>query len=161
MKTGKRIVSLVLIALLVILAAAPAFASSRPSGAYIVATSKHSKLNLRNGPGLGYSVQVKLPRGAIVVYQSTEKGWWKVQYAGGEGYVDKRYLWSVDKSPWAQYTSVDNLYVRARPSVLSFAYGKLRPGRKVSILGQKGTWSFISYKGYTGWVASKYLFRVS
>ena len=155
-----RLICLVMVALLVSLTAMPAMAAKNPSGAYIVATSKGSNLNMRSGPGILYGVTAKLPRGAIVVYQSSSKGWWKVMYCGGEGYVDPTYLWSVDRSPAAQYSSVDNLYVRAQPSVFSFAYGKLRPGRLVTIVRQKGTWSLINYRGYTGWAASKYLFRV-
>lgn len=157
----RRLLCLALAAMLLAMAGMPAVAAGKVSGrAFIVATSKGSHLNLREGPGLGYGVQAKLPRGTVVVYEATKYGWWKVSTAEGIGYVDKRYLWPAEFSPAAKYSSVDNLYVRTGPSVYHFAYGKLRPGRLVTIEKQDGSWSYINYKGYTGWVASKYLIRV-
>lgn len=157
----RRIVCLVLAMVLLALAGAPALASSRPSGAYVVMVSKDSKLCVRSSPYLADNVQAKLSRGAVVVYDSTAKGWWKVQYSGGTGYVDSRYLSSVAASPDAVYTSVVKLRVRFGPSTSALVYRpRLKPGTKVTLVRQSGSWVMINYKGHTGWVASKYLRRV-
>lgn len=161
-RIGRRLLCLALAMLLLALTFAPAYAESKPAGGYIVAVSKGSHLNVRYGPGTGYGVKMKLPRGAVVVYQSQTKGWWYVMYAGGAGYVDGKYLWSVDWSPKAKYVAVANLYVRYGPSTSYWAMGKMTKGKQqVTIVKQNGTWSLINYKGHTGWAATKYLFRVS
>ena len=148
----KRILSVALIVMLLTLTAAPALAAS---GAYVVTTSKHDKLRVHSTPG--GSVKAKLKQGTVVVYKSNKKGWWKVEYRGGSGYVDKTFLTSVAKVPAAKYTAVDNLWVRISPKTNAQKMGKLKAGKKVIITGQKGTWVSVANKSYSGWVPAKYL----
>ena len=158
----KRALCVAMIAVLLTLTAAPALAASakNPHGAYVVATSnKYNRLRVRASAG-GY-VKDYLKRGDIVVYRSDKNGWWYVRYRGGSGYVDRRNLWSVDYSTSkCKYTSVDNLWVHTKPSNDSWCYGKLKPGKLVTIEKQSGSWVKIKYNGYTGWVYAIYLRRV-
>lgn len=158
---GKRIICLALIAMLLVLTAAPALAASaaNPHGSYVVATSGWSRLRLHSSPG--GPVAAYLPRGTVVSYRGQKNGWWYVNYRYGSGYVDRTWLWSVDNNPKAKYCPVDNLWVRLKPQSSSIRLGKLKVGKKVTIEDQSGTWVKINYKGYTGWVPGKYLFRVS
>lgn len=159
---GKRIVCMALLVMLVAMTAAPALAASarNPYGSYVVATSSGDRLNVHESPD--GAVVDKLYRGTVVQYVRTKKGWWYVRYRGGSGYVDRRWLWSVANSTKAKYVPLyDNLYVRSEPKSDAAIIGKLKLGMKVRIIAQKKTWVKIYYKGYTGWVGSKYLFRVS
>ena len=153
----KRLLSFTLALVLLAMAAAPALAASKASGAYVVATTGSDKLRVHGADG---SVIGKLKRGDVVAYKGTKKGWWLVEYRGGKGYVDKSYLVSVASTPSAVYTSVDNLWVRTKPKTNATKYGKLKPGKKVIITGQKGTWVCINNKSWSGWVPAKYLKRV-
>ena len=151
----KRMLSLTLVVTLLALTAAPALAASKPSGAYVVVTSsKHNRLKVRSSDG---TVKAHLKPGTVVVYKGNKKGWWKVQYRGGSGYVDKTYLVSVASLPNAKYTAVDNLWVRTKPKSGAQKMGKLKAGKKVIITGQKGTWVSVANKSYSGWVPAKYL----
>lgn len=161
-KAIRRTLCLAMIATLLVLTAAPALAASadNPHGAYVVATSsKYSRLRVRTTAG--GTVKDYLNRGEIVTYRSSKNGWWYVNYRGGSGYVDRRYLWSVDNSTSkAKYTSVDNLRVYTKAGTSGIYLGKLKPGRQVTIESQDGNWVRINYKGHTGWAYSIYLRRV-
>ena len=139
----KRAFCIMMIVALLAICVAPAFAASNknPSGAYVVTSS--GSLRLRSGPGKGYSVLTKLKKGTVVVYRGRTNGWWRVMYSGGSGYVDRRYVTSVLSLPNAKYTPTDNLRVRAKASSDSAVIGKLKVGKKVTIVKQKGTWACI------------------
>ena len=158
-RVARRTLCLLLMAAMLVLTAAPAFASSKPSGAYVVTTSGHDRLRVHTSPW--GDVKAHLKRGAVVVYKSRKSGWWKVEYRGGSGYVDRRYLTSVASLPSAKYKAVDNLWVRSKPKTSATVLGKLKTSKKVSIIGKKGSWVRIRRGAYTGWVPAKYLRRVS
>ena len=104
----------------------------------------------------------KRPRGTVGQYKGPRTGWWYVRSRDGSGYVDRRWLWSVANSRSAKYTPIyDNLYVHVSPRTDSTRLGKLKVGTRVTLIAQSGGWVKINYKGYTGWVNSKFLFRVS
>ena len=153
----KRALCAALVVLMLTMTALPAMAASKkPSGAYVVTTlQKKDRLYVHSSPW--GDVKAKLKKGTVVVYKSTKKGWWKIAYRSGTGYVDGRYLTSVASLGSTKYVSVDNLRVRAKPKANAVVLGKLKPKMKVTIVGQKGSWVQINYKGYTGWVSAKYL----
>lgn len=155
----RRVLALALLVSLLALVGAPALAASNtnPGGAYVVTASK---LNLRSAADYFSSVQKKLPRNTVVIYKGQSKGWWKVQYSGGTGYVDRRYLSSVNNYTGSKFAPVCNLYVRSKASASSYAVGKMKMGLKVKLVKQKGNWMYIDYKGKRGWVASRYMKKV-
>ena len=162
LKAIRRMLCLAMVVALLAITAVPAMAASadNPHGAYVVATSsKYDRLRVRSSAG--GAVKDYLNRGSIVTFRSSKNGWWYVRYRGGSGYVDRRYLWSVDNSTSkAKYTSVDNLRVYSKASTSGIYLGKLKPGRQVTIEKQSGNWVLINYKGHTGWTYSIYLRRV-
>ena len=161
-KMSARILSLALVILLVALTAMPALAASskNPGGAYVVTTGKNNRLRVRSSPG--GSVKGYLKRGSLVVYRYSKDGWWKVYYRGGTGYVHRSCLTSVTNLTSSKYSPVyDNLRVRSQPKKGAAVIGKIKLGKKVKIVGQKKGWVCVSYKGYTGWVGSIYLRKVS
>lgn len=155
----KRALCATLVVLMLTMTALPAMAAGKkPSGAYVVTTAqKKGRLYVRSSPW--GAVKAKLKKGTVVVYNSSKSGWWKVSYRNGSGYVDGRYLTSVASLGSTKYVSVDNLRVRSKPKANAVVLGKLKPKMKVTIVGQKGSWVCVNYKGYTGWVSAKYLRR--
>ena len=119
----RRVLCIVFIVALLAVTAAPAFAASNknPGGAYIVTASR---LNMRSGAN--GSIVRKLPKGTVVVYRSQSKGWWRVMCAAGTGYVDRRWLTSVNGYVGGNFATTVNLYVRSKASETSYALGKLK-----------------------------------
>ena len=165
-----KLICLVLVAMLLVATALPALAASkeRPKGAYVVEiTQPRDRLRVHETPEGGEDNVVDyLEDGTVVVYQSTEEGWWYVLYRYAEndirgGYVFRDYLKSVLDDKGSKYTGTDNLYVRSEP-VISDEYiiGKLKRGVEATIIDQDGTWCKIKYGKKTGWVSAKYLVRV-
>lgn len=55
--------------------------------------TKKDPLNMRTGPGVGYDIIGKIPKGTIVdVWTKCENNWYFVDDDGDQGYVDGRYL---------------------------------------------------------------------
>lgn len=67
---------------------------------YYIATSS---LNVRTGPGTGYSVSFTLKKGEQVEVFLKEGSWYKVNYLGKIGYAHSKYLESISDS--GTYTS--------------------------------------------------------
>ena len=158
-RVARRALCLLLLAVVLATAVTPAFAAQKPSGAYVVSTSKRDRLRVHTSPW--GDVKDYLKRGTVVVFKYRKSGWWYVDYRGGSGFVDKSYLTSVAYLSTAKYRSVDSVWVRSAPKLTASILGKLRTKYKVSIIGQKGSWVRIKRGVYTGWVAAKYLRRVS
>lgn len=59
------------------------------AGTYTVTASL---LNLRSGPGTGYSIVTTIPNGASVTVTATGGGWAAVEYSGLSGYCSMEYL---------------------------------------------------------------------
>lgn len=155
----KRALCLMLIAAVLVLTAAPAFAASKASGAYVVTNTNGERLIVHDSPW-GSEV-TRLKPGTVVVYKSKKSGWWKVEYNGGSGYVDPRYLTSVTSLSYAKYRSVKTLPVYSKAKSSSTYLGKLKTSMKVSITKKSGSWVCVTRNGYSGWVLAKYLRRVS
>ena len=64
-------------------------------------------LNVRTGPGTGYSRITALPHGTIVMVRSTENGWSRILYHGTKmGYVSAKYLSGVVEKPNTTYSAI-------------------------------------------------------
>ena len=117
-----------------------------------------TKLNVRSGPGMGYSILGRAKRGTKCTFVSMSKGWWLVRFSNGKkGYVDKQFLTPVSVAKTGTYTVKTALNVRVSPSVKAKKLGTLKKGTQVNLLKLNGDWAQIYYKGKSGWVAVKYL----
>ncbi len=87
----KRLISLALVSLLVVMLALPLTGVAMTWNAYIK-TGNGEPLRLRTGPTTEASVQTSMPYGAKVVILNDEGTWMQVSYNGYEGYCMKRYL---------------------------------------------------------------------
>ena len=161
---ARRAVCLVLV--LALLGVAPALAKTKSvGGSYAV---NANAVYMRSGPSSGYNAITKLQKGTVVYYKGQSNNWYKVTWNTGEnkvftGYVYKRYLTSLKNydNLTAKYATTANLRVRSSASTGAPVIGKLKKGLKVTIIKQKKSWAYISYKGRYGWVSVKYLRKVN
>ena len=123
---------------------------------YVVA----SKLNVRTGPGMSYSILGRAKRGTKCMFLSMTNGWWLVQFGNGQkGYVDKQFLTPVHAPVEGYYTTTTAVNARTYPRTSAKKIGTLKKGTTVYLAKRNGDWALVYYKGYSGWVAVKYLRR--
>ncbi len=119
-----------------------------------------SRLNVRSGPGMEYSVITGIKRGETVTYIKNSDSWWRVQLSDGRyGYVDRKYLAPVCVSKTGRYfVMADKLCIRKNPTTSSGIRGIVTRGTMVTITQLNGDWGYVSSgAGATGWVALRYL----
>lgn len=158
----RRALCLAVIAVVLLASMAPAFASNKGNGAYVVTNieDKGDRLNVHAEASVDSDIIGKLPKNTVVVYKSYKNGWWKVAYYGGEGYVDRKFLTSVSKLPGAKYRAVTKVPVYAKAKKSSKFIGTLKTNVTVSIIGKSNSWVRVKHGPYVGWVVAKYLRRV-
>lgn len=66
--------------------------SNTSSGESYVVSTNSASLLLRNGPGSGYGIKARMPRGSVVTVYSIQNGWAEVSYNGIRGYASASYL---------------------------------------------------------------------
>lgn len=95
---------------------------------YVVSTNSASLL-LRNGPGSGYGIKARMPRGSVVTVYSIQNGWAEVSYNGIRGYASSSYLTKKSNTPTnLNNNSSDwNSLVGKRPSSLNLNNSCYRP----------------------------------
>ena len=127
-------------------------------------TVKASSLNVRSGPGTGYSRIGSLPNGASVTILGTSNGWYQISYNGGTGYVSASYVTlngggggGGTGSGTTGTVKASSLNVRSGPGTGYSRVGSLANGATVTILGSSGNWYQISYNGGTAYVSKDYV----
>ena len=129
-------------------------------------------LNVRKGPGTGYARIGSLSNGAAVTITGEEKGWYKISYNGGTGYVSKKYVQVGGSAPTAAPTqapdpdtgvtgkvaiSSGSLTVRKGPGVQYAKVGALYKNDTVTILETGDEWHKIAFGGTTAYVSAQYV----
>ena len=147
--------------------ALPAFAEG--------ATVTGSDVNLRSGPGTGYSVLDCLPKGAsVTVTDRSNSDWTAVTYNGTSGFISSRYLSSGGSGSGSSDGSgsvysdgvkgmINAMYVRFRsgPSTDHEILGSYNKGKELTITGTSGSWTACVIDGVSGYVSSQYVSTVS
>jgi len=147
------------------------------SGTCVEATGR---VNVRSGPGLGYSDVGTLVKGEKVPYLGQtsydDRGvlWYKIQfYSDGEAWVSSVYGKLSYGSPGDPSDGADicgsyvkatggNSNLRAGPSLDSKDLGTMHTGDTATYLGdysvdERGvTWYYVNFNGKIGWVSSRY-----
>ena len=120
-----------------------------------------SRLNVRSGAGMGYSIKGTAKRGSKLTFQYASSGWWYVKFSNGlTGFIDKQFVTPVSVPKATTYKTTAKLMVRSKPKTSAKGLGTLKKGAKVTVLQLNGDWVRISYKGKTGWIRNKYLKKV-
>lgn len=127
-----------------------------------------SSLNVRSGPGTGYSRVGSLPNGASVTVLSQSGGWYQIRYNSLTGYVSGDYLsytsngastptQSPSGSIGTGVVTASALNMRSGPGTGYSRITTLPNGATVTVLAQSGGWYQVSYGGKTGYVSGEYI----
>lgn len=167
-KMMKRILATILMAALMM----TLFAGFAMAATYVQATRAY--VNVRSGPGTGYTDLWTLVNGEKVEYlgTSSDGGWHKVQYYSyGTGWVAASHTKLVGGSSSGSSSSSSSGYVeaskgnsnvRSQPNLNGRDLGTMNKGATASYLGQQSTddrgvvWYKVNYNGTVGWVSSRY-----
>ena len=138
---------------------------------YDVKITSKSGVNVRKGPGTGYTKTGALAVNTVctIVDESEGKGaklWGKL--AKDAGWIALDYtkpVTTTDTKPTFKAYSATikpaiGLNVRAEASSKGKKLGALSYKTKVTILEEKGGWGRIDYKGKTGWISLQYIKKI-
>ena len=112
-----------------------------------------SSLNIRSGPGTKYDIIGAVKKGKTVTVVGTNGDWYKIEYNGKDGYINKKY--TKDQTKTVTITA-NSLNVRSGPGTKYNIIGKLKKGSTAVAVEKSGDWYKIQYgKGY-GYIHVKY-----
>lgn len=114
-----------------------------------------ANLNLRSGPGTGYSIITVMPKGAEVTVTGYSGNWAIVKYGNYSGYASNTYL--ALKSGGTTYYTTGNLNLRSGPGTGYTILAVMPKGSAVTVLSTSGGWSRLVYSGKTGYASASYL----
>lgn len=114
-----------------------------------------ANLNLRTGPGTGYSIITVMPKGAEVTVTGYSGNWAIVQYGNYSGYASNTYL--ALKTSGTTYYTTANLNLRTGPGTGYTILVVMPKGSAVTVLSTSGGWSRVTYSGKTGYASATYL----
>lgn len=115
------------------------------------------ELNVRSGPGMGYSIIGSLDEGEAVTLLRLSGKWARISYQGGrEGYAFFAYL-SPRTGQGAQLYATTDLNVRKGPGMSYSIIGSLDEGEAVTKIRSVGNWALVLHQGKQVYVFEKYL----
>lgn len=129
-----------------------------------------SDLNVRAGAGTNFNSIAKLNNGDKVTILSEEGDWYKIQFNGKEGYVNKKYVTknsdensstsdntssSESTSNKTKLISDSTLYVL--PLLNSTKIGQLKNGDEVILVSVNNSWAYVYTENNSGWIFAKNL----
>jgi len=136
-------------------------ASAAGEIAYGAATVSATKLHLRTGPGLDYSVITSIPdKTIIVVVDKTDDEWYKVNYGGKIGYVNSSYLVNVLEAENFSARGViagDDVRMRTQPDVNADVIAMFASGKEIGVIGINKGWYKVTVDDKTGYIRSDYI----
>lgn len=117
-------------------------------------------LNLRTGPGTGYSIIGKIPYGTKVELLNAGSTWSRIRFSQKEGYVSSRYLGDAPGQPAGErYDTTARVNFRSGPGTGYLSYGVLPAGTSVAVTSNAGSWFKVEYNGTGGYIHSAYLVK--
>ena len=142
----KSVIRTIAIALLIsVLLVIPAFAEN--------ATVTASDVNLRSGPGTGYSILDCLPKGtSVTVTDRSNSSWYAVNYNGRDGFMSSMYLSVQADNSGDSSGATIIIDGEAQPGTINAMYVRFRSGPSTdsTILGEYNTGKELSVTGYSG-----------
>ena len=113
-----------------------------------------SSVNMRTGPGTGYSIKRSLVRNTAFRVTGQSGNWYQIKTLGKgyTGYISKNYSGAGATA----YTTAA-LNMRTGPGS-SYGWIATMPyGSKVSIASAKGNWAYVTYNGKSGYCSLNFL----
>ena len=149
--------------------------TTAPTASNVTATrdvvSATSDVNLRSGPGTGYSVVTTVSAGTTLQRTGTINGWSRVTYNGSEVYVINTYITTAGTSSAGSSTAGDSsvnsgsgtltvtadVNVRTGPTTDDSIIGVAKKGEQLTVTGvtSDSKWYRVAYNGQQGYVNRK------
>lgn len=111
-----------------------------------------SSVNLRTGPGTGYSIIRNLPGGEIVKVNSIANNWASLSYNGLTGYSYVSYL-----TKGTEYSSTASVNLRTGPGTGNAIVLTIPSGKTVRVFSTANNWAHLAYNGLSGYSSLSYL----
>ncbi|MFV9510933.1 SH3 domain-containing protein [Tepidibacillus sp. LV47] len=127
---------------------------------------KASRLNVRSGPGITYSIIGQLLNGEEVEVFEAKNGWYQIGYQNQDGWIASQYAENVDRSDEMELTNQPKVVItlpktniRKEPTINSPIVAIVQKGEQFPIIGTEGDWYLIQLpdgkKAYVaGWIVS-------
>jgi len=119
-----------------------------------------SSVNMRTEASTSSSVVDKLTNGERVAVLDETDGWYKVVYAGQNGYISSEYVELSDVmniEPGSARVTTQVLNVRSEPTTDSEIVSRLQEGNTVKIIGINSGWLKIETSSYKGYIHPDYV----
>ena len=148
-----------LVALMLILAAVLSPPSQAANNELVVTGEV---LNLREGPGLSYPILAKFKEGDTLSVIEKAGDWIHVKVGNEEGWVASWLTASkpeqeVAATPKLIISQVDQLNIRAQPSLSATVLAQLSSGDEANLTKSQNDWIQIQFGTVTGWVSASYV----
>lgn len=114
-----------------------------------------SALNVRSGPGTTFSILRSINGGETVTIldATSNKDWYKIEYAGTVGYVSSTYIQlSQGSNVPVTLTLSSATSMHATPSESSASIGILTAGTTVTVLDTQGAWVKVNRNNSDVWI---------
>ena len=147
--------------------------ASAPADVTPNATVTGGNINVRTGPGTGYSRVAVVGTGKRVAVLETSGNWWKIGFDGKAGYIISSYIIRDGAQVPAAETAPSepaavtvegnatikggNINVRTGPGTGYDRIGVVGTGKRVTLLGEEGGWVKIGFDGKVGYLLGTYL----
>jgi uncharacterized protein YraI len=118
-----------------------------------------SELNVRSGPGTGYSILGLSHSGEKYVVVTTSGSWKKIWWAGNTGWIYTGYTSAA--SGTGSKVTASALNVRTGPGTSYSAIGQAHQGEIYVLAGTSGSWDKIWFGGAARWFHGDYTSGVS
>jgi len=160
MKTAKRLVVTILLAVIVI-SMLPVSASANGVIAWGAADINGSGIRVRSGPGLTYDILTQVNTGdTVVIIERTSSEWYKVNFHGTIGFISVPLLDRIRDA--ANFNaggkiSGNSVNMRAEPNTTSNVLSTNSSGTVMQIIGINKGWYKVQHGGNTGYVRSDFM----
>ncbi len=134
-------------------------AATLPAAAQ-TALQANTNLNVRTGPGTGYSIIGLMPAGSVYCAIEKSSNWWKIQYDSRTGWVSGGYCSTLPGQTGVKVTTTP-LNVRGGPGTGYAILGTVNSGQVFWWSTTSSGWYKVNWNGRTGWMSGLYLSRVN
>ncbi len=117
-----------------------------------------SALNVRSGPGTGYSLLGGLLGGTVVEVKEVSGAWYRIDYNGKAGWIYAACTVRValETALFSVKITAAALNVRSGPGTGYTVIGSLSSGMVVAVYEERSGWYRIIYNGAPAWISATY-----
>lgn len=118
-------------------------------------------VNVRSGPGTGYSAVGNYSNGVVMNVYGAENGWYKVSYKNTTGYILAKYFRPTAATVYSAAkdgtVNANSVRLRLGPSTDFSTVGMYSKNTAVKVSGENGDWYEVSIDGTYGFMSKEYV----